>query len=201
MSHSKYQKKTKRILPLVLILIALLGTVTGGVVAYLSYSTPVVSNTFRADTELDPVVTETMENNVKSNVAVTVSQDLKHAVYVRAAIVATWRNETAPENKEIVLPMNPVEGTDYVLTLNQEKWFKQGDFYYYKDAVNPGETTLALIQECAPTVEMDGYVLNVEIMAQTIQALGSTDANGTPAVTDAWGVTVENGQLKPTPTT
>lgn len=198
------RKKTKRIpiLAWVLILIALLGTVSGGVVAYLSYATPVISNTFQVDTELDPTVTESMVGNVKSDVAVTVNPDLDHAVYVRAAIVATWRR--AGTEEEIVLPQNPVPGTDYTLTLDQDKWFKQGDFYYYKDAVNPGVTTEPLIDFCQPMVTKEGYVLNVEIMAQTIQALGETDGPDDikPAVTDAWGVEVdENDQLKPTPTT
>lgn len=198
MGHGNYQKKTKRIpiLARVLILMALLGTVTGGVVAYLSYATPVIRNTFQVDEELDPAVTETMEENVKSDVAVTVNKDLDHAVYVRAAIVATWRRAGA--ETETVLPQNPVAGTDYEISLNLADWFEEGGFYYHKAAVNPGMKTADLIEACQPMVTRDGYVLNVEIMAQTVQALGTTDDGDTPAVTDAWGVQVENGQLKPT---
>lgn len=203
MSRGKYQKKANRIplLSWVLISAVLLGTVTGGVVAYLSAATAPVSNSFEADTDQDPAILETMENNVKSNVAVSVSADQGYAVYVRAAIVATWRRgDTEPDGQEILLPQAPQPGTDYTLSLNltDTGWFEEGGFYYYRPMVNPGASTAELITSCTPNVTKEGYVLNVEIMAQTIQALGTTDANGTPAVTDAWGVQVENGQLKPT---
>ena len=59
--------------------------------------------------------------------------------------------------------------------------------------------TLPLIASCHLNIEdrdaiqcPEGYVLNVEIVAQTIQAIGTTDADtydaGTLAVVDAWGV-------------
>lgn len=203
MGHGNCQKKTKKIpaLSWVLMGIALLAMISGGVAAYLSYSTPAVSNSFEADTDQDPAILETMENNVKSNVAVSVSADQGYAVYVRAAIVATWRRgDTEPDGQEILLPQAPQPDTDYTLSLNLTNtgWFEEGGFYYYRPMVNPGASTAELITSCTPNVTKEGYVLNVEIMAQTIQALGTTDANGTPAVTDAWGVQVENGQLKPT---
>lgn len=198
MSRGKYQKKANRIplLSWVLICAVLLGTVTGGVVAYLSAATAPVSNSFEVDTDQDPAILETMENNVKSNVAVSISADQGYAVYVRAAIVATWRRAGA--KTETVLPQNPVAGTDYEISLNLADWFVEDGFYYHKVAVNPGDKTSVLINSCQPKVTRDGYVLNVEIMAQTIQALGTTDDGVTPAVTDAWGVQVEKGQLKPT---
>ena len=119
MRHGNQQKRTTPILPWVLMVIALLGMVTGGVVAYLSYSTPVVSNTFKADTDFNPIIEETMKNNVKSEVAVSVSAEEDYAVYVRAAIVATWRRgSTEPEGQEILLAQAPVAGTDYASSLN-----------------------------------------------------------------------------------
>lgn len=206
MSHGKNEKNRVRI-PLVswvLLGIAMLGMISGGVAAYLSYSTPVISNTFVADTDIYPTIGESMTNNVKSNVAVSVSDQEDHAVYVRAAIVITWRRENEPEDQEILLAQAPVEGADYEIDLNltHTGWFEEGGFYYYRPMVNPGASTAELITSCTPNVTKEGYVLNVEIMAQTIQALGTTDANGTPAVTDAWGVEVdESGRLKPAPTT
>lgn len=202
MSHGNNEKNRVRI-PLVswvLLGIAMLGMISGGVAAYLSYSTPVISNTFVADTDIYPTIGESMTNNVKSNVAVSVSDQEDHAVYVRAAIVVTWRRENEPEDQEILLAQAPQPGTDYTLSLNltDTGWFEEGGFYYYRPMVNPGASTAELITACTPNVTKEGYVLNVEVMAQTIQALGTTDAKGTPAVTDAWGVQVENGQLKPT---
>lgn len=195
MRHGNQQKRTTPILPWVLMVIALLGMVTGGVVAYLSYSTPVVSNTFQADTDFNPIIEETMENNVKSEVAVSVSAEEDYAVYVRAAIVATWRRgSTEPEGQEILLAQAPVAGTDYAISLNltETGWFEENGFYYYRSMVNPGEQTDDLINSCAPLVTKDGYVLNVEVMAQTIQALGTTDSGEIPAVTNAWGIEVNS---------
>ena len=115
----------------------------------------------------------------------------------------------------------PVEGRDYVAEyanlvtvsdLAPDKWTKGSDgFYYYSSPVlkktvtdDDGNTvnvraTLPLIASCHLNIEdrdaiqcPEGYVLNVEIVAQTIQAIGTTDADtydaGTLAVVDAWGV-------------
>jgi hypothetical protein len=93
--------------------------------------------------------------------------------------------------------------------LTSDKWTKGSDgFFYYsspvlKKAVDSGDNgtaitvraTLPLIASCHLNVENrdaveqpEGYVLNVEIVAQTIQAIGSTDADNVLAVVDAWGV-------------
>ena len=55
-----------------------------------------------------------------------------------------------------------------------------------------------LITECAPVDGKTpvGYGLNVEIITQTVQALGTTDSDGTPAVADAWGVTLVDGKIQ-----
>lgn len=182
----------------ILVGLALMGMISGGVVAYLSASTAPVTNTFTADAPLAPTVAEDFQNNVKTNVKVSVADMAEpgYMVYVRAAIVATWKN---PQNGNI-LPQAPVAGTDYTLDVNSTDWFyKDADgFYYHKTMVKDGEDTSVLINSCSPITAKDGYVLNVEIMAQTIQALGTTDADGTPAVKDAWNVSVaEDGTLKP----
>ncbi|MBR0157809.1 MAG: hypothetical protein IJM24_01870 [Clostridia bacterium] len=96
--------------------------------------------------------------------------------------------------------------------LADDKWTKGSDgFYYYSSPVlkkavtdDDGNTvnvraTLPLIASCHLNIEdrdaiqcPEGYVLNVEIVAQTIQAIGTTDADtydaGTLAVVDAWKV-------------
>ena len=206
MRQGKYQKNKRRIplLTWVLLGMAVLGTLTGGVVAYLSAATVGVENSFTEDTDYDPVILESFDGQEKKNVLVSVpgpvsgEDSQRYAVYVRAAIVVTWRRgDTEPEGKEIVLAQAPAD-TDYQLEWNDTDWFLKDGYYYHKAAVAPGTNTAVLINSCRPLVTKDGYVLNVEIMAQTIQALGTTDANGTPAVTDAWGVQVDGGNLTPT---
>lgn len=171
-----------------LILTAAASLLTGTVTAYLSYVTNPVTNTFQAAQAVDPTVNETFENNVKSNVSVNVG-NTSYSVYVRAAVIVTWKN--AEDGN--VLGKVPVEGTDYEITFDETNWFFKDGFWYHREAVNSQGNTADLITSCkmkegaeAP----DDYKLNVEILAQTIQALGTTDADNTPAVTDAWKVRV-----------
>lgn len=163
--------------------------------AFLSASTGALVNTFTANQSTDPAIVETFDHNEKTDVAVDVG-DPGYAVYVRVAVVVTWKNG---ENGD-VLGVVPVEGADYTITYNTEDWFKGSDgFYYHRDMVNSAENTAVLINSCQPVdgKTPEGYGLNVEIIAQTIQSLGTTDDGEVPAVTDAWGVKVENGKLVP----
>ena len=171
-----------------LVLLAVLGLSIGGVVAYLSTYTASVENTFTKDTSTDPSVVETFENNVKTDVKVDVG-DPGYAVYVRAAVVVTWKSSKDGN----VLGKAPVAGTDYTIEFGDD-WKYYNGFYYYKTAVNADETN-NLIVSCTPAdgKTPEGYSLNVEIIAQTIQALGQTDGNsdGTgveDAVKNAWGI-------------
>lgn len=80
--------------------------------------------------------------------------------------------------------------------MNNTDWFYNANdgFYYLNAMVNSGETP-NLINLCYQTQAgpSDGYRLHIEVIAQTIQALGTTDVGGTPAVTDAWGISVDEG--------
>lgn len=179
-----------------------------GALAYLSASTGGLTNTFSAAPDSEPTIDESFVDNVKTDVKVDVGNP-GYAVYVRAAIVVNWEKD-GDGNENHFHATAPVYGTDYNISLNiadDDPWFLGSDgFYYHKAMVNSGGTK-ALIKECKPLVTApEGYHLSVEIIAQTIQALGTTDndANGnpvtvgTPAVTDAWGVGVSDGKLTPT---
>lgn len=113
----------------------------------------------------------------------------------------------------------PKLGTDYTLTLANfydgevsgllpDTWTLGSDgFYYYSSPVlkqttgegssaSSSRTTLPLIASCSikdGANVPEGYTLSVEIVAQVIQAIGTTDAGsydaGTLAVVDAWKVT------------
>jgi len=200
----KFRAKRRR-MPLaswLLILAALLSLSTGAVVAYLSATTGNVENKFVAAESQNPEIQESMSSDglTKSDVAVK-ANDPGYAVYVRAAVLVNWKKG---ENGD-VWGVAPVEGTDYSLKLGDSGWFEHGGFYYYSQMVPDGtgkDVTSELIEAVTvlgPAPE-DRYTLNVEIIAQTIQAIGTTDAGETPAVTDAWGVYVdENKKLTLTP--
>ena len=198
MRHGNYQtKRTVSAFGWVLIGIALMGMTIGGVAAYLSMSGGTVKNTFTPETEVPPTIAETFEENVKSNVAVNVGNP-GYAVYVRAAVVVTWRDDAGN-----VLAQAPAE-SDYTIVYNENDWFTDGSFWYCKTMVasSDGETdglSPVLIRSCTPAAAKGDCHLHVEIIAQTIQALGTTDeavdGEGNPvptepAVTDAWGVYV-----------
>lgn len=198
----KYRRKRR--IPLIswlLILTAILCLTVGGVVAYLSTYTDGVTNAFVADTPTDPaVLEETFTGNSKTNVKVDVGNP-GYAVYVRAAVVVTWKDENGN-----VLGSLPIAGTDYSIDYNEDDWFKAGDgFYYHRAPVaydgkdDTSKLTKNLINSCTPISGRTptGYGLNVEIIAQTIQAVGTTDAGDIRAVTAAWGVSVnESEQLE-----
>ncbi len=181
----KYQQKRRRRIPLaswLLIALAVFSLSTGAVVAYLSTATGQLTNTFVADQAVNPSISESFDNSTKSNVSVDVGNP-GYAVYVRAAVVVTWKNGAN------VLGELPVVGTDYSIAYNTTNWFQDSDGFWYCEApVNSGGSTPVLIYSCSPSVKApaDGYALNVEILAQTIQALGTTDEDDTPAVETAW---------------
>ena len=175
------------------VLFVIAGTVAT-VYAYLKTSTPAVNNTFSAAQDPEATITESFDPETeKKNVAVKVG-DTGYSVYVRAVIVVTWKNA---ENGD-VLATKPVAGTDYEISLNTSDWFEKDGFYYHEEPVPSKGTTADLIISCKPIAGKTpaGYGLNVEIVAQTIQAAGKADAGDIPAVTKAWKVKVDsNGKL------
>ena len=185
----------KRITVFVLTVILLIAVSAATVYAYLRTSIGTVENSFDAAADPQPTIEETFDDRVKTDVAVNVGNP-GYSVYVRAAIVVTWEDASG------VLATPPVKDTDYEITLNtddgfEKDWFEKDGFYYLKNPIISGKTAV-LIEELRELKDApkDGYKLHVEIISQTIQALGSTDDGGTPAVTDAWGVSVDsNGDL------
>lgn len=201
MRHGKYQtKRTVSAFGWVLIGIALVSMTIGGVAAYLSMSGGTVKNTFTPETEVPPTIVETFEENVslvKQNVRVNVGNP-GYAVYVRAAVVVSWRDQDGN-----VMAQMPVENTDYTISMG-DGWFLHNGYWYCKTMVHSPDgqadgITPALIDTCTAKAKKSGCHLHVEIIAQTIQALGTTDeavdGEGNPiptepAVTNAWGVYV-----------
>lgn len=194
--RGKYSTQKRR-MPLaswVLLLLAVLSLSTGTAAAYLATSTKEVKNSFQAETQVNPVVQEDSFTNgtstEKTNAYVEVGNP-GYSVYVRAAIVITWKDGAGN-----VLSQAPVEG-DYSLSIGTG-WKKGSDgYYYYQDAVSSGGKTEPLIISCEPltAAPVEGYSLSVDIITQTIQALGKTDDNSKSAAQDAWGV--PDGLLNP----
>lgn len=179
-SHAKANNKPRiRMNKLAILFIAvvmLIGAVVGSTVAFLVTETKPVENKFTY-ASISTEIKEQFDGTTKKDVQVTNTGDT--AAYIRATYVVTWRDMSGN-----VVPSVP---GDYTYTLKENpdsKWKKIGDYFYYPTPVEPDSSTLGSLLDCEVTHPNNPeYVLNVEILASTIQ---STPAN---AVTDAWGVT------------
>lgn len=179
---------------MLLIAIALLLTVAvGGTIAYLAASAGPVTNTFTPG-NVPPEVVEEFDGSVKKNVAIKNGGNVD--AYIRAKVIFTWQDASGNVYGQL-----PVAGKDYTISWTEDGWVKGSDgFYYHQAAVAPNGKTGVLFTGCAPVAGKapEGYTLHVEVLAQSIQADGvtkDTDGNVIPAVTDAWGVEVKNGNL------
>ena len=179
-SHSRRKKHSRiRMNKLAILFIAvvmLIGAVAGSTVAFLVTETAPVENKF-SYAKLSTEITEDFNGATKSNVQIKNTGNT--AAYIRATYVVTWRDMSGN-----VVPSVP-EGYSYSLTENPDgTWKMIGDYFYYPTPVEPNSSTLGSLLNCTVThPDNPEYVLNVEILASTIQ---STPEN---AVTEAWGVT------------
>lgn len=180
------------------IIVAVLLAVAVPVSAYFIRNSGEVTNTFTPAASVQPQIEETFVNHVKSNVFFQVGET-DYPVYVRAAIVVTWQKENST-----VYFSEPIENTDYTLALSLDAsadaagWVKGEDgYFYYRTIVESGGETEVLIEKCEPLgseTTPEGYTLNVDVLVQTVQAIGYTDADGEnsapeiPAYKDAWGL-------------
>ena len=136
---------------------------------------------------VDPSFSLSFDNKEMRNVSIGV-EDKGYPVYVRVSILITWQKVTEDGDTEVYFGQ-PDEGTDYTIEFNQIGWEKLDDYYYCTSPVASGKTTGVLINSCVLEDDADapeGYVLNVEIIVQTIQAIGATDSGDVPAWKDAW---------------
>ena len=205
------RKKRITLISIVIILVALSVAFTSMLnAAYIKNSNDVV-NTFKPADSIIPEIVEDFDGTAKKNVYFEVG-DTEYPVYVRATIVFTWQDETG-----IVYYSKPIEATpilsdggeiigydgDYTIDLNLSdtdwEYNEKDGFYYFKNPVKSGDKTGILINECRQVnaAPVEGYTLSVEIIVQTVQAVGYTDEdneNGViPAYQDAWNLYTASG--------
>lgn len=187
-SEHKQLRRPKRLATLLVSLLLVLGVAVGGTVAFLSTRTDSKENTF-TPSKVTCEVTETFNNNVKSQVAVQNTGDT--TAFIRAAINVTWMSNKDAADQTVSSKV-PVKNTDYSIKLaDNTNWIQGADgYYYYKLPVGPQGSTGVLIEECKLQNNAsvpDGYHLSVEIVASAIQSAPET------VVQSMWHVTVENG--------
>ena len=180
------KKMTKKFWAVLVSLLLICAVGLGGTIAFLATDSNTVTNTF-VTPKSDITVDEDFDGKVKSEVSV--KNDSEYPVYIRAKVVVNWATEAGD-----ILGDAPVLDEDYTLTLAEKTgWFLDEDgYYYYSAKVAEGANTDILISECQPVAGKtpEGYHLQVEILAESIQAIPDR------AVVDAWGVTVaDNGTI------
>lgn len=157
----------------VLLLTASIGTVY----AYLS-AKDVHTDTFAPATSIDPSVIVTSQTGT-ATASVTVP-NAGYPVYVRAAVVVNWINK---ENGKICATP---DGAQYLVST--DGWKENGNFYYYNSAIDASNDVVLQNTITVTYTEVDGYEVQVQVIAQTIQAVGTVDNGTNTAVFDAWGV-------------
>lgn len=181
MYHKKNNKKRLSAIIAAAVAAVTLATV-GSTLAFLVDSDDPITNIF-TPSKVTCSVVEEFDGAVKKDVSIKNTGNTD--AFIRAAIVVTWKDASGN-----VYGVAPVENTDYSMTLNLSStgWFKSGDYYYYRQEVEPNTATEdALITSCqlkTGAAVPSGYNLSVEILADAIQ---SKPAN---AVTSAWGVSL-----------
>ena len=183
---------TKRKQIMALLAGVLLFAGVAGTFAWLSV-TGVLVNEFGFGS-VKPLVDETLEGNVKSDVTITNTGTAP--AYLRAAVDIYWQDQDGAR-----LWDEPVAGTNYTIVWNNvsnasatnsaSSWVRSTDgFYYWTSPVAPMDKTDVLIKSASEN-KADGKNLVVDISTQAIQSTPDD------AVTEAWNCTVKDGVLVP----
>lgn len=161
--RSRRRRVDPKKMALLLSVVLLFGMSVGGTVAYLAAQSQKVSNTFTPG-HVDCIVTPGDGNTF----TVKPDSQTNTDVYIRAAVVVNWVKEGKIHWQA---PSFTVSGTD---------WEKRDDgYYYYKNEVAPDGTTDAFTVTCISDA-LDGYELQIEVLAEAIQSAGGAKAA-------AWG--------------
>ena len=169
---------------LVLSLCLIFALAVGTTLAYLKANTSPVTNTFTAaksDIKIDEDVTGGQKKSIIVQNTGTATS------YVRVKLVCNW------VDKDGDVSATPVPAP----TITNSDWLEKDGIYYYTKPVAPTGQTSNLLdgnpitQPNAP----EGCHLEVTVLAESIQAAPSK------AVTDSWGVRVDNNGYLTQPTT
>ena len=162
-----------------LVCVTLLLTITvSGTVAFLADNSGPVVNEFKpSNVTVD--ITDKVDGDVKKNVVVTNESNIP--VYIRVAVIASWRNASG----SIVAPWNHYDG----LGVNTSLWTRGSDgYYYYNVPVAPGASVTLFTQYKQPSPPVgvgEDVHLEMDIITQAIQADGMGANNAQEAFAKA----------------
>lgn len=162
---------SKKPLTLFVALVLLLTLAVGGSLAWLVSNDDVTNSMVPGQVPIQ--INETVSSNVKSDVTVTNNGNIQ--AFIRVAIIANAVDEDG----------NVTTGTAPTCPVDTTNWTPLGGYYYYNGIVEPkgtkGDTTAPLFTR--PVYFAGG---EINILAESIQALGGTDGDGRASY-NAWG--------------
>lgn len=174
------QKHTQKALFVAISLFLLLTMIGGTTMAYLSTRGETVTNNFIPG-NVQCVVRNDYSVENKSNTP----------VYVRAAIIVNWENARGE-----IHGIAPVEGADYKIILGNGWSFNTADgYYYYNKALSVSGTaqvSAPVVMDVEQKTTNSGFALEVDILAEAIQAEGMDVSSAVQAWTKAQSTLVGN---------
>lgn len=184
------RKRRKKLNMFFVALVLLFLGAAGGTMAFLLDTTSRVENTF-TPAEVKISINETVENNTKSGISFTNSNDPKSVpVYVRATLVIYWKDTI--DGAEELVPAPAGASVSVPAEMGQD-WIKVGDIYYYTVPVAPPDgTTTAMLMNAVTVTIPEGSTAKcyIDVRAEAIQA------EPADAVKAAWPVEVgSDGRL------
>lgn len=179
----------KRLISLIVVL-TLVAALIPTVYAYMIHKSQTVANNFIPG-KVTCDIQETFNGQTKSSIKVANTGNVD--AYIRIRLVFHWEDS---KGNVVARDMNPP-----AVTYDTTNWIKDSSdryTYYYTGKVAPNDSTLEFLTN---SITMDPVVVDVngtdytyypvmEVLAEAIQADGEID--GTPAVTNAWGVTIDS---------
>lgn len=163
---------SKKPLTLFVALVLLLTLTVGGSLAWLVSNDKVTNSMVPGNVPIE--IVEQKDGTIKKSITIKNTGNID--AYIRVAVVANKVDKDG----------NITVGTAPTLNLNTEKWQLLPDgYYYYKGVVAPGASTESL-------GSIDFTDAEVNILAESIQALGGTDGDGRASY-NAWGHTFADG--------
>lgn len=178
------RRRNLKVILIASLCLCLIACTVGGIYAYLMVKTDPISNEF-VPAKVSCAVEEDFSDGVKSNVTVRNTGNID--AYIRAVVVATFVSEDGK-----VLATAPKESVDYFIQWGTDGWTQgQDGYWYHTKPVKPEETTVLLIESAYELSVPDGYRLHLQILATGVQS------DPAIAVQEAWGVSVNNGELLP----
>ena len=169
---------------MVIATVMLLALAIGGTVAWLTSSTGPITNTF-TPSHVSCQVYEAFDriNGIKDDVSVQNTSDIP--AFIRVKLV-TYRTNDKGDH---------IGGTAELTGFQPKNgWVKVGDYYYYPQPVEAGQSTPNLIDSItlqSSYNDADGGHQAIDVMAEAIQSVPAT------AVQEAWHVTIANGNVAP----